>query len=133
MSLADWRFFFFFPINTSYMQICLRGKILTSLSYVWGFQGGASSREPAPQCRRSKRLRFDPEVRKIPWRRAWQPTPVFLPGESQGQITVHWVAKSETLLKRLTLHTHMHTCLPFCLSVCLEQQHTHKVSYFCLV
>jgi len=28
------------------------------------------------------RLRFDPWVRKIPWRRAWPPTPVFLPGES---------------------------------------------------
>ena len=28
---------------------------------------------------------FDPGVRKIPWRRAWQPTPVFLPGESHGQ------------------------------------------------
>ena len=31
------------------------------------------------------RHRFDPWVRKIPWRRAWQPTPVFLPGESHGQ------------------------------------------------
>ena len=28
---------------------------------------------------------FDPWVRKIPWRRVWQPTPVFLPGESHGQ------------------------------------------------
>ena len=28
---------------------------------------------------------FDPCVRKIPWRRSWQPTPVFLPGESHGQ------------------------------------------------
>ena len=28
---------------------------------------------------------FDPWVREIPWRRAWQPTPVFLPGESHGQ------------------------------------------------
>jgi len=28
---------------------------------------------------------FDPWVGKIPWRRAWQPTPMFLPGESQGQ------------------------------------------------
>ena len=27
----------------------------------------------------------DPWVRKIPWRRKWQPTPVFLPGESHGQ------------------------------------------------
>ena len=28
---------------------------------------------------------LDPCVGKIPWRRAWQPTPVFLPGESHGQ------------------------------------------------
>jgi len=28
---------------------------------------------------------FDPWVGKIPWQRAWQPTPVFLPGESHGQ------------------------------------------------
>ena len=28
---------------------------------------------------------FDPWVGKIPWRRAWQPTPVLLPGESHGQ------------------------------------------------
>ena len=30
-------------------------------------------------------MRFDPWVGKIPWRRAWQPTPVYLPGESHGQ------------------------------------------------
>ena len=29
--------------------------------------------------------RFDPWVRKIPWRREWQPTPLFLPEESHGQ------------------------------------------------
>ena len=32
-----------------------------------------------------KRHKFDPWVGKIPWRRKWQPTPVFLPGESHGQ------------------------------------------------
>ena len=31
------------------------------------------------------RLGFDPWVGKIPWRREWQPTPGFLPGESHGQ------------------------------------------------
>ena len=31
------------------------------------------------------RHRFDPWVRKIPWRRKWQPTPILLPGESHGQ------------------------------------------------
>ena len=35
-----------------------------------------------PQCRRP---RFNPWVGKIPWRREWQPTPVFLSGESHGQ------------------------------------------------
>ena len=37
------------------------------------------------QCRRCKRHRFDPWVGKIPWRRKWEPTPVFLPGKSHGQ------------------------------------------------
>ena len=41
--------------------------------------------ESTCQCRRRKRCEFDPWVGKIPWRRAWQPTPVFLPGESYGQ------------------------------------------------
>ena len=50
-----------------------------------GFPGGTSSKEPACQCRRHKRRRFDPWFGKIPWRRAWQPTPAFLPGESHGQ------------------------------------------------
>ena len=49
-----------------------------------GFPGGANGKEPTCQCRRYKRLRFDPWVGKIPWRRAWQPIPGFLPGESHG-------------------------------------------------
>ena len=36
-------------------------------------------------CLQCERPRFDPCIRKIPWRRAWQPIPVFLPGESHGQ------------------------------------------------
>jgi len=44
-----------------------------------------SGKEPACQSGRHKRHRFDPWVGKILWRRAWQPTPLFLPGESQGQ------------------------------------------------
>ena len=42
-------------------------------------------KEPARQCRRHKRQGFDPCVEKIPWRRAQQPTPILLPGESHGQ------------------------------------------------
>ena len=39
-------------------------------------------KEHACQC---KRHGFDPWVGTIPWRRVWQPTPVFFPGESHGQ------------------------------------------------
>ena len=50
-----------------------------------GFPGDVSGKEPTCQFRRRKRHGFNPWVRKICWRRAWQPIPVFLPGESYGQ------------------------------------------------
>ena len=49
------------------------------------FPGGASGKEPTSQCRRYKRPEFDPWVGKIPWRRKWQSTPVFLLWKSHGQ------------------------------------------------
>ena len=47
-----------------------------------GSPGGASGKESACQCRR---CRFDLWVGKIPWRRKWQPTLVFLPRKPHGQ------------------------------------------------
>ena len=44
-----------------------------------------SGKESAQQCRRHRRQQFSLWVGKIPWRRAWQPTPVFLLGESYAQ------------------------------------------------
>ena len=41
-----------------------------------------SGKEPASQCRRHG---FYPWVKKMPWRRKWQPTPIFLPGKYHGQ------------------------------------------------
>ena len=49
------------------------------------FSGGANGKEPACQCRRLKRCGFHHWAGKMPWRRKWQPTPVFLPGKSHGQ------------------------------------------------
>ena len=51
----------------------------------WGFPGGTGGKEPTCQCRRLKRHRFDPWIEKIPWRRAWQSTPVSLPGKYHEQ------------------------------------------------
>ena len=63
-----------------------------------GFPGGASGKEPTCQCRRQKRHGFSAWVGKIPWRKTWQPTPVFLPGKSHGRRSlwaeVHGVAKT---------------------------------------
>ena len=53
--------------------------------HILGFPGGASGKEHACQCWRHKRCGFDPWVRKIPWKRAWKPTPVLMPEEPQGQ------------------------------------------------
>ena len=67
-------------------------------------------KKPACQCRRHRKHGFYPWVGKIPWRRAWPPTPVFLPGESHGSsshggawwATVHRVTQSRTQLKGLS-------------------------------
>ena len=75
-----------------------------------GLPGGAAVKEPTCQSRKRKRRKFDPWVRKIPWRRAWQSTPTFLPGESHGawRAAVHRVTQCWTRLKRLSTHTYMH-------------------------
>ena len=74
-----------------------------------GFPDGTSGKEPTCQCRRHKRCKFNPWVWKMPWRRAWQPTWVFLPGESHRgvwQATVHKVTKSQTQLSDWHFHFH---------------------------
>ena len=49
-----------------------------------GFPGGSDGKESTCQCRRC-RVASIPGAGKIPWRRKWHPTAVFLPGESHGQ------------------------------------------------
>ena len=63
---------------------CMPAVVLFSCTFQ-GFPGGASGKEPACQCRRHKRCWFNHWAGKILCSRAWQPTPVFLPGESHGQ------------------------------------------------
>ena len=56
--------------------------IIPSSKYL-GFPGGTNGKEPSCQCR--IKMRVQSLVTKILWRRGWQPTPVFLHGESHGQ------------------------------------------------
>ena len=79
---------------------------ITCLALIQGFLGGSVVKNPPANARDTR----DPWVGKIPWRRKWQSTPVFLPGESHGQRslegTVHRVTKSRTPLSE-----HMPVCL----------------------
>ena len=70
------------------------------------FPGCSVGKEPTCQCSWCRRLGFNSWFRKIPWRRAWQPTPVFLPGKSHGQkwATIQDITKNWTWLKWLSRH-----------------------------
>ena len=73
--LCDWLDFKILTLYRSYLFCIMRY-----------FQCGLlSSKESSCQFKRLRRHRFYPWVRKISWRKAWQPTPLFLPGESHGQ------------------------------------------------
>ena len=61
----------------------------------WVSPGALYGKETNCQCRRCKRCGFNPWVRKIPWRRAWQPTPGFLPGEPHRQRSLEGYTKSQ--------------------------------------
>ena len=78
------------------------------LQYSWASQEALVVREPSCQCRRLKRRGFDPCVGKIPWRRAWQPTPVFLPREFHGQRSLAgyspWGRKESDKTEQLHFH-----------------------------
>ena len=63
-----------------YVSYTTRRELLGCMVDI-GLRCWLSGKESACQCRRRG---FDPWVRKIPWRRKWLPTPVFLPGESHG-------------------------------------------------
>ena len=77
----------------------------------WPSTPGASQvaqccKESPCQCRRHSRCGFNPWLGKMPWRRKWQPIPVFLPGESHGQRNLEayspWDYKESDTTERLS-------------------------------
>ena len=77
----------FIPVQSWNWTFRVQGSCLIGsfLALSMGFPGGASGKDSTCQCRRCKRCRFDSWVGKTPWRRTWQPTPIFLPRKSHGQ------------------------------------------------
>ena len=87
--------------TTEWLTLSLSSSLL-------GFPGGSVVKNPPANAGDLGDSCLIPGLRNI-WRRAWQPTPVFLPGESHGQrslegYTVHRVTKSWTRLKWLSMH-----------------------------
>ena len=78
-----------------------------------GLPSWCSGKESTYQYRRHKRRGFDPWVGKIPWREEWQPTPVFLPGESHGQRSLAgyspWGHRESDTTDFILTHTQSHT------------------------
>ena len=73
--------------------------LLKIVVFCWlGFPGNSDGKEFFQERRRP---RFDPWVGKIPWRREWQPTPVFLPGEFHGERSLAGCSSDAT--EQLTL------------------------------
>ena len=88
---------------------CFHGLAIVNSAAVNQWHSG---KESACQCRRHKRHEFDPWVGKIPWRRIWLPSVVFLPGKFHGQRSLAgcspWDHKESDTTKRLsTTHAAM--------------------------
>ena len=78
----------------------------------FGLPQGLSGERTCLKCRRLRRGGLNPWVGKTPWRRKCQPTPEFLPGESQGQSSLVGYSPwgSQELDRTEQLNTHMVTC-----------------------
>ena len=83
----------------------------------WGFPAGTVVKEFSCWC---KRQGFDPWVRKIPWRRKWQPTPAFLPEKSHGQRSLAGSLAVVRGWTRLSTHTHKCECEHTLVKVCKQ-------------
>ena len=74
-----------------------RGEISKKLFGITYSLGGTGSKESSCQCRRRNRHGFNPWVRKIPSRRKWQPTPVFLRNPMEEEPGRLWSMGSHTV------------------------------------
>ena len=94
--------------GTSVFIVVLFAVVLQQLV----FPPGASGKKSICQCRRHKRCRFNPWVGKITWRRAQQPTLLFLPGEFHGQRSLEIYSLSGLNETKRFTYTHTHTHKP---------------------
>ena len=85
------------PVSLTLVHVCLHPTFVKVTWCTWGLPGWLSGKESV-RAGDTRELGLIPEVRMSPWSRKWQPTSVFLPGNSHGQwsprATVHGAVKS---------------------------------------
>ena len=85
------------------LQCLEQGEVSHTYVYIFCLPGGSDDKESV--CN-ELRPGFNLWVGNIPWRRAWQPTPVFLPGESHEQRSMagysSWGHKESDMTERLS-------------------------------
>ena len=131
-------FILFFYNLFLYIGLQYKDLIPTPLYVDFDFPSGTSGKESTCQCGRHKRHGLNPWIRKIPWRREWQPTPIFLPGESHGQRSLAGYCSQghkEQDMTEVAQYTCIHTWVQvslFCLGNCscsttcmFAHSHTH--------
>ena len=67
-----------------YVNFCCTAKLFIYILRLHGVSQVAQWVKNPPVMQETQKHRFNPWVRKIPWR-TWQPTPILLPGESHGK------------------------------------------------
>ena len=88
-----------------YMKSILLFKNKVSLEKIWGFPGGSVVKIASAK----QETQVQSWVRKIPWKRKWQPTSVFWPGKSHGQRSLvgysPWGCKESDIAEQITAAT----------------------------
>ena len=134
---GDWILLVFFSkvfAKDEYYLLCFKRYnfnfpkvlLISSKGYSWASQAVLAVKNLPAIAVRHKRREFSPRVGKIPWRRAWQPTPEFLPGGSHRQRSLAGCnpkGHKKTWLKWIIMHIKdiagkIHTVC--CLSDCLQ-------------
>jgi len=104
-----------------YVCVCLCVYLHTHITYVYIYTyiyvyrlpKWCSGQESTCQCKRCKRYRFNPCIRKILWNSKWQPAPVFSPEKFQGQRSLGgyslWGCKKLNTTEKLSTHAHAYT------------------------
>ena len=103
------------PPNKYIKELPLGKTVIYMNCLVWPLAPVAQQKRNCLQCTKRRRYRFDPWVRTIPWRRKWQPTPLFLPEKSHGwrSLVGHHPWGYKELDTTEQLRTHTPSSIPF--------------------